>query len=487
MGRPRPLLKNTLFLGLLLFTSVYMVFSMLIFSRMDDDVQRDDDPALRGGPDDLQRIYRSRKHKKLHHHHHTEPAALEEEEEQQQEEEETEKEKPADLAELYLDDEPQSAIAKFRADQEKDRKSRQRKGIVTQREHFEQEKFDPDDWERIQQSMQKIRKPNIPTQDLPYDIYNCPHDPPPNYPFAWNIMDVLDNWNPEDMELPQSYHQGICVFDWDREGDDEKAENYRQKEVPFVMANYPETLRAAERWTTPGYLEALLGKESNTNEHSKGNHFMYWRTKSPRADYDPPTDTAEMTFAEWYEKAQEVKEAGEQKDMDHWYYRLNAMLHNHAYLYEELPFFDPTLGRTLTMVTPDEHRGINCRFGMKGTIAESHYDSHNNFIAVMGGQRRYILAHPDQCINMELYPRGHPSARHSRIDFGKAYFLWRDSDRPFVSTQVNEILMQPGDIMYLPTYWFHYIVSLNTTYQCNSRSGDSKIYQRHIDECGFGK
>jgi Cupin-like domain len=88
---------------------------------------------------------------------------------------------------------------------------------------------------------------------------------------------------------------------------------------------------------------------------------------------------------------------------------------------------------------------------------------------------------------MELYPVGHPSARHSRIDWSKAYDHWRDSERPFARTQVNEVVLQAGDILYLPTHWFHFIVSLNTTHQCNSRSGVSYDYQLHIDQCGFGK
>jgi ribosomal protein L16 Arg81 hydroxylase len=162
------------------------------------------------------------------------------------------------------------------------------------------------------------------------------------------------------------------------------------------------------------------------------------------------------------------------------------MLKNRAYLYEELPFFDPTLGESLTMVTPTSHRGINCRFGMKGVIAESHFDSHNNFVAILGGQRRYILAHPDQCEGMELYPVEHPSGRHSRIDWSKAYYLWRDSERPFRHAQVNEVVLQAGDLMYLPTFWFHFIVTLNINYQCNSRSGESYKYASLIDKCGFG-
>ena len=34
---------------------------------------------------------------------------------------------------------------------------------------------------------------------------------------------------------------------------------------------------------------------------------------------------------------------------------------------------------------------------MSGIIAESHYDSGRNFVALVQGKRRYILTAPDQC------------------------------------------------------------------------------------------
>jgi len=87
---------------------------------------------------------------------------------------------------------------------------------------------------------------------------------------------------------------------------------------------------------------------------------------------------------------------------------------------------------------------------------------------------------------MELYPLRHPSARHSRVNWSTAHINWRDGDRPFSKARVHEVVLQAGDIMYLPTYWFHFIVSLNINYQCNSRSGDSQENQHFISKCGFG-
>jgi len=383
------------------------------------------------------------------------------------------------------------AIANFKAKKNHDRLRRDHDGEKSVREEFEQEYG----YDRLEKKLQKLRRPSpsIPSQ-LPYDIYKCPDNPPPNYPFVWNVVDVLANWNPDDTEMPTTVHQSLCVFDWNH--DQDKAFTYRNAQVPFVIQNIPEAMKASIRWTTPNYLADLVGSEPIRNEHSTNNHFMFWKTKQPVPDFTPPTDMIDLTYPQWASRAQRLEQITsnhqdnkkDQTTQEHWYFRLNAMLEKHGYVYEELPFFDPSLGTSLTMINPPEHRGINCRFGMKGVIAESHYDSSSNFIALMGGQRRYILAHPDQCRNMELYPQGHPSGRHSAVDWSTVAQEQKDGkhlDRPFYNAQVNEVIMQAGDMMYLPTYWFHFIVSLNTNYQCNSRSGESYEYEPFITQCGF--
>jgi ribosomal protein L16 Arg81 hydroxylase len=119
---------------------------------------------------------------------------------------------------------------------------------------------------------------------------------------------------------------------------------------------------------------------------------------------------------------------------------------------------------------------------MKGVIAENHFDGSRNSIVVLGGSRRYILAHPDQCDKLALYPKGHPSARHSAVD-------WSDPDLEefpeFADAVANEVVLQPGQVMYLPTNYFHFIVSLELNYQCNTRSGITDHYMEPLRRCGF--
>ena len=348
---------------------------------------------------------------------------------------------------------------------------------------------------RFVRSMRQRDYKNIMDGDMPYDVHNCPFDPPSNYPYAWNVKDVLDNWGPDDTEPREHIYQGLCVFDFETEKD--KAMNYREAEVPFVIRDDPSVLRTAERWAQEGYMEKMLGKKTRyRTEYSPNNHFMYWmkpkkrnRNKVPE-DWHPPTEMKRMPYKEWLGHANITDESKLGPDMEHWYFRLigcgamgkNCDKDSSEYLFDELAFFQPRDDNELYMVDPNKQKGIHCRFGMKGVIAENHFDGSRNMIVILGGERRYILAHPDQCENLCLLPRGHPSARHSAVD-------WSDPDwekyPKFKDAEVNEIVMQAGDVLYLPTNWFHYIISLELNFQCNTRSGLSDDYMAAIRQCGF--
>jgi hypothetical protein len=101
---------------------------------------------------------------------------------------------------------------------------------------------------------------------------------------------------------------------------------------------------------------------------------------------------------------------------------------------------------------------------------------------LFGGERRYFLSHPKNCPNLALFPKNHPSGRHTAVD-------WSDPDLDeypeFADGLVNEVVLQAGDVLYLPTHWFHHIVSLDLNWQCNSRSGITDEFQNLIKKCGF--
>jgi len=344
--------------------------------------------------------------------------------------------------------------------------------------------------------------------DIGYDIYNCPLYPPDDYPFAFNLVDdILTNWPADDTEPREKIFGSLCVFDYEYEV--EKAMNYRDAELPFIIRNDPNVYRTAERWNHPDYLKRLLGENYYRAEYSANNHFMYWShgkitrniakklretmvrvgNKMLPKNWKDPTKIIKMKYQDWLDKADVADKTNLGVDNPHWYYRLigcglqpekkcDKNGNKAEFLFDELPFFQPK--SNIYFAEPKKQLGIHCRFGMRGVIAENHFDASRNMVVLLGGERRYILNHPDQCHLLALLPKEHPSGRHSAVD-------WSEPDLKtypeFKKAMGNEVVLQAGDVLFLPTNWFHYIISLNTNFQCNTRSGSTDFYS--LKKCGF--
>lgn len=295
-------------------------------------------------------------------------------------------------------------------------------------------------------------------------------------------------------------------------------------------------MAASKKWTTPNYLMDNLPNTKMYTERSPVNHFMFYNArqrKNVKNWVQPLNDVVSMTYAEWLERALErdanaledyelkkrvdkmrskrlngeepfeVEDGGDdevKEDHDHedqkrlnWYYwRLNAFVEDadkgdipSKLTFDDMPFFDPRKAESSNfyLVDPTDQRGINCRFGMRGVIAESHCDLSRNMIAVLDGERRYIIGHPDQCPSLYLYPRGHPSGRHASFDWSNPS-NW-DTHSQFRNALQTEVIMKAGDVLYLPTAWFHHIINLSTNIQCNIRSGISYENEQVLKDCGF--
>jgi hypothetical protein len=248
-----------------------------------------------------------------------------------------------------------------------------------------------------------------------------------------------------------------------------------------------------------------MGQTKYPVEYSSNNHFLYWDKKKAqkilseemtsnttlqlrRKKWEPPTNEVHMTYDEWISQTHQTTVQGQ-----YYYLRLIGCgigLGRHCarpsaeFLFDELPFFKRNTYNSTTsfyLVDPTEQKGIHCRFAMPGIISESHFDDSRNFIALLaGGSRRYILAHPNQCENLYLYPKDHPSARQSSVNWSNPDLNLHPKFRHVV---VNEVVLNPGDVLYLPTSWFHFIVSLDINIQCNTRSGRTQTYDKDIADC----
>jgi hypothetical protein len=99
------------------------------------------------------------------------------------------------------------------------------------------------------------------------------------------------------------------------------------------------------------------------------------------------------------------------------------------------------------------------------------------------GTKRYILTPPETCKQLALISdTKHPSFRHSVIDWSDAV---QAAASGFSNVKAIDTILRTGEVLYIPSFWIHYIISLDTSIQCNSRSGfpPSMIGKDFIDDC----
>jgi hypothetical protein len=136
----------------------------------------------------------------------------------------------------------------------------------------------------------------------------------------------------------------------------------------------------------------------------------------------------------------------------------------------------------------DRNKGIQCRFGMRGVIAESHYDGGRNMVVMVRGNKRYIINPPSECKSLGIIrERQHPSFRHSLIDWSD---VRQSREHGFDGVKAIDTIVRQGEVLYIPSYWFHYIISLQFSAQCNSRSGSpdggpGSQAEKFLEECGI--
>ena len=103
--------------------------------------------------------------------------------------------------------------------------------------------------------------------------------------------------------------------------------------------------------------------------------------------------------------------------------------------------------------------------GPKGTISGLHADNVNNMYAQIKGRKLFIIAPPR--FNKSLYPSKKyiPGAIGSQVDLNN----YTPNKFPAVrEVAFNHVILGPGDILFLPKKWWHYVESLDTSISINN-------------------
>ena len=307
-----------------------------------------------------------------------------------------------------------------------------------------------------------------------------------SYPAYRPLLDIVKAWSPDIPDISGQFQETLQHFNYSDPREREMASRYRDAEVPFKIYNIPDFNEVVQKWSDDRYLSYELKRRRNHVERSASNHFMYWSAQGKgRRDYNPPTDIVDdMTFESWLAIAKRADMAKSSLNNTKHYYFMSNSAHGNkqGFIAQDLKVFT-TRKENFFITNVKANKGIQCRFGMRGIIAEAHYDSGRNMVAMLKGRKRYILTPPETCKQLGIIsdPR-HPSYRHSVIDWSDITqaTTYKFDQVPAIDTIVNK-----GEVLYIPSYWFHYIVSLEYSIQCNSRSGSPprEEGEKHIKAC----
>ena len=327
---------------------------------------------------------------------------------------------------------------------------------------------------------------------------------PGDYPVLSPLPALLRTWPVNVVKVPASHEEtALRRIDMSAPGGGAEALRMRRLELPFVLTGVRNVAEVAAKWTGEYLTEHMGGDAPRSVELSESNLFVYYHGGRGPPGWTPPQKRETMSFRRWWAMAASVNASAVAAGgriaaaTPHWYMSISASEQASpssglGWVTRDLKIFSradrqhPWEHEGFRFVLdPSTNKGTHCRFGMAGIVAAAHYDGKRNMVAMLKGAKRYVLAPPSSCAHIDLLPRGHPSARHTRLD-------WRaDPDAniakhpEFAHARGLQTVVRAGEVLYIPSYWMHMPVSLDTSVQCNTRSGNAQEGRDAIAKCGF--
>ncbi len=96
-----------------------------------------------------------------------------------------------------------------------------------------------------------------------------------------------------------------------------------------------------------------------------------------------------------------------------------------------------------------------------GVKAQTHFDKSANFFVNVMGRRTFTLSPPTDWEGMYLFPALHPSYHQSQVirsEFRNIFDTAHKYPRA-AAVQEHTVTLNPGDVLYVPPFWFHRVQS----------------------------
>lgn len=124
---------------------------------------------------------------------------------------------------------------------------------------------------------------------------------------------------------------------------------------------------------------------------------------------------------------------------------------------------------------------MNIWIGAAGVSAACHYDAYDNINVQLYGRKQWNLYSPTNHTELSLYPFLHFHHAQTQVDVEQPDL---DLFPNFKDAIRYEGVTEPGEALYLPSSWFHNVITLNTSINVNSwvKTPASRIMAQVVQE-----
>ena len=236
---------------------------------------------------------------------------------------------------------------------------------------------------------------------------------------------------------------------------------------PVILRNaLPNAWPARRKWTLE-YLSRNMGK---TFANVKSTNASYKITFDPdrrvpmanfsRIRYELPYNVTNMTVSDFFEEIM----SAEASERGHYYFgdMINSLKD------------DVSPNRLLFVSETDWKKSKQFLWvSSAGMITHTHFDQDYNFFVQLYGRKEFTLWNTEEHVHLAPYPRIHPMWHKSRVHYHMPNLTAYGT---FTKARALKAFVEPGDILYIPPYHWHHVISLTASASLSTYSDDQSVY-----------
>ncbi|ESN96481.1 hypothetical protein HELRODRAFT_189263 [Helobdella robusta] len=234
---------------------------------------------------------------------------------------------------------------------------------------------------------------------------------------------------------------------------DPQAEELIKEQKPVVIKG-SELISTAQKWDLE-YLREHIGDGEFTVYESDSESFKYYDDKKVIDGFTPPMKQRRMIFSEFYDA---IKNKNRTKK-----YYLQQPLNDKVGPQIVVDFINFNWKWIKQQQMNNNWGPLTSNLLLiseEGNVTPCHYDEQENFYSQANGYKRVILFPPSQYKYLYPHPVYHPHDRQSQVDFDEPNLKLFPKFKKVVGFGT---VLGPGDVLYLPSYWFHYFETLKNS------------------------